>query len=271
SGRVLRELGETKSSEGRTVLAAAVIDDVIGLILLALVSALVHGGARSADVGLGGVTLRAIGFLVGAVAFGRLILPRLFALAGAVAGEGALLVFGLAVALGYGFVASLAGLAPMIGAFTAGLVIQPEDYRALARRPGEVLEDLIAPLLAFFVPTFFLLAGLKVEVAAFLDVRVWLLSLVFVAAAVLGKLAAGLGAGRGISRMAVGVSMIPRGEVSLIFATAGVGLLDGGAPLISSRVFNAIVVTVVVTALLPALWLPRVFARRSAGAEVRVT
>jgi Kef-type K+ transport system membrane component KefB len=261
SGRVLREFGKTQSAEGRTVLAAAVLDDVISLLLLAFVSALVGSGHGGGEAQLGIILLRALAFLVLAIGFGRVVLPRAFRLARHVAGDGALLVFGLAICLGYGYAAHAAGLAPVIGAFCAGLVIQPEDYRALSKRPGESLEDLVSPLLSFFVPIFFLLAGLKVDVAVFLDSRVWVLSLFFVVAAAIGKLAAGLGAGRGTSRAIVGTAMIPRGEVSLIFATAGMALTDGAEPLVAKTTFNAIVVTVVATALLPPFALRRLFAR----------
>src|SRR5262249_35228257 len=160
TGRVLREFGKTKSTEGRIVLAAAVLDDVMSLLLLAFVSALVAAdGSEHAGAPLSVLTLRAVGFLVAAVVVGPVALPRLFALASRAAGEGALLVFGLTICLFYSCAASLAGLAPAIGAFCAGLVIQPEDYRPLIRRAGDTLEDLVAPLIAFFVPIFFLLAG----------------------------------------------------------------------------------------------------------------
>jgi Kef-type K+ transport system membrane component KefB len=196
-------------------------------------------------------------------------LPRGFRLAASVAGDGALVVFGLATCLAYGWAASIAGLAPAIGAFCAGLVIQPEDYRPLASKPGESLEHLLSPLLAFFVPIFFLLAGLKVDVSTFAEPRVWLTTIAFVIAAALGKLAAGAGAGRGVSGLVVGVSMIPRGEVSLIFATAGMTLGDAGAPLLPKSTFNALVITVVATALLPPFALRRLFSRRAA-ADVEV-
>ena len=175
--------------------------------------------------------------------------------------DGTLLVFGLAICLLYAWGAHLAGLAPAIGAFLAGLVIVPEDYRPLVQRPGDTLEGLVAPLLAFFVPVFFLLSGLQVELRAFLDPHVWLLSAAFVIAAVIGKLSAGLGAAKGSSRLVVGLSMIPRGEVSLIFATAGMSLVEGSEPLVAATTFNALVITVIATALVPPLALRRAFAR----------
>jgi Kef-type K+ transport system membrane component KefB len=262
AGRVLREFGKTQSREGRVVLAAAVLDDVMSLLLLAFASALVGApGAAPEHASLGVITIRAVSFLVVAITVGRVLLPRGFRLAAKVAGDGALVVFGLAVCLAYGWAASFAGLAPVIGAFCAGLVIQPEDYRPLAATPGESLEDLLGPLLAFFVPVFFLLAGLKVDVEVFLEPRVWLLTFALFVAAAAGKLLAGLGAGRPVSRLVVGVSMIPRGEVSLIFATAGMSLGESGAPLVPKATFNAIVITVVATALLPPFALRRLFSR----------
>jgi Kef-type K+ transport system membrane component KefB len=271
AGRVLREFGRTQSAEGKLVLAAAVLDDVLGLVLLAFVTAWI--GSKTGDASaprpnpilLAG---KALGFLALAVAFGRLALPRLFALLARVAGESALLVFGLGVCLAYAWAANLAGLAPAIGAFTAGLVIQPEDYEPLVQTPGDTLEGLVAPLLAFFVPIFFLLAGLKVDVAAFADRSVWLLALALVVASSAGKLCAGLGAGGSTSRFVVGLSLIPRGEVSLIFATTGAALGDPARPLLSPTAFNAIVVTVIATALLPPIALRRAFARKDRHAHV---
>ncbi len=270
AGRVLREFGETQSPEGRVVLAAAVLDDVMSLLLLAFASALVggHGGAPD-RASLGVITIRAISFLVLGLTVGRVLLPRGFRLASKVAGDGALVVFGLAVCLAYSWAASFAGLAPVIGAYCAGLVIQPEDYRPLASTPGESLEILLSPLLAFFVPIFFLLAGLKVDVAVFLEGHVWLLTLAFFVAAALGKLLAGLGAGPGVSRLVVGVSMIPRGEVTLIFATAGMSLGEPGSPLVPKATFNALVITVVATALLPPFALRRLFSREARSIENR--
>ena len=268
TGRVLREFGKTQSREGRTVLAAAVIDDVMSLLLLAVVSALVGlepGERPGRDVGW--ILLKVVVFFALALSIGRLLLPRLYALLAPLASDGALLVFGLATCLGYGFAASLAGLSPVIGAFCAGLVIQPEDYRPLVRRQDEGLEDLMGPLLAFFVPMFFALAGLRVDVAALLDPRALLLTLVFFVAAIVGKVSAGLAAGPGVSKLVVGVSMVPRGEVTLIFATTGMALVGPQGPLVSKATFNAIVATVILTALLPPMVLRRLF-RRPPAEEV---
>jgi Kef-type K+ transport system membrane component KefB len=262
AGRVLRDAGATQSREAKIVLAAAVLDDAASLVLLAFVTAWV--GASSSQPTASAivfVALRALGFLVGGLLVGRLVLPRIFSLLARVAGEEALLVFGLTICLLFAYVANLSGLAPGIGAFTAGLVIQPEDYRPLVRQPGDSLEKLIAPLLAFFVPIFFALTGLKVDVATFLDPRAWLLAGVLILTATAGKLISGLGAGRDASRLVVGVSMIPRGEVSLIFATSGAAALVDGVPLVPSRTFNAIVITVLATAVLPPFALRRALAR----------
>ncbi len=103
------------------------------------------------------------------------------------------------------------------------------------------------------MPIFFLLAGLQVDVDALREPRAWLVTALILVAATGGKLLAGLGAGRAASRSLVGVAMVPRGEVSLIFATAGLALGARGAPLLTKSAFNAVVITVVATALVPAL------------------
>lgn len=257
TARVLRELGQTQSPEGRMVIAAAVIDDLLSLLVLTFVGAFATVGAASGGA-LVLVVAKAVGFLVGALLFGHFVLPRVFARLGQVAGEGALLLVGLTVCLAYSAVAALAGLAPAIGAFCAGLAIQPEDYKPLQHRRNDTLGDLLAPLLTVFVPLFFVLAGLRVDITAFLDPHVWLLTAAMAAAAVGGKLIAGLGAGEGPRKLVVGLGMVPRGEVTLIFATTGAAIQTGAGPLLPKTTFSAILAAVVLTTLISPLMLRRV-------------
>ena len=266
SGRVLRDLGRTQTGEGKLVLAAAVLDDVLSLLILAAVSAWVGASAHGngdATPSMWVLAARAIAFLLLALLVGRIVLPRLFTALGRVAGEGTLLVVGLAICLVYAWAANAAGLAPAIGAFVAGLVIEPEDYRPLIRRPGDTLVDLLSPMITFFVPLFFVLAGLKVDVAVFLQPRVWLLTAALFVAAVLGKLLAGVSATSSGSRLVIGISLVPRGEVSLIFATAGAALTTEGNALVPPATLNALLATIVLTALVPPFALRMILARRA--------
>lgn len=258
--RVLRDVNRTQTREAKIILAAAVLDDVLGLLLLALVSASVRAANGAGELSYLSVILlvvKALGFLVAALLLGRWLIPKIFQLASRLAGKGTLITTALAICFVYSFAADRFGLAPAIGAFIAGLAILPGDYAPLTERGEGMLEEPLAPLAAVFVPLFFVLAGIRVDLGVFRDVHVIGMAAVLTLVAIVGKLAAGLGAGRGVHRLAVGLGMVPRGEVGLIFATVGTQLTLHGQPVISPGMFSAIVVMVVVTSLLPPLLLAR--------------
>jgi len=134
-------------------------------------------------------------------------------------------------------------------------MIEPEAYAPL-RSPSEgLLEARLEPLSAVFIPLFFVLTGMKVELATLANGSALLLTGALVIAAVAGKVAAGLGAGREVRRFMVGVGMIPRGEVDLIFASLGAGLLIGGQPLLPPTVFAAAVTAIAATSIVAPVWL----------------
>jgi Kef-type K+ transport system membrane component KefB len=271
TARVLRDLGRTQSREARIILAAAVLDDVLGLVLLALVAAgvrAVEGAAAISPATIALLLVKSLGFVVGAVVLGRVLVPRIFAAAARLAGKGTLVTTALALCFAYGFAADRFGLAPAIGAFFAGLAIRPADYAALTQRGEGMLEEPLAPLAAVFVPLFFVLAGARVDLAVFGNLRVVGIAAVLTLVAIAGKLAAGAFAGRrGVNRWAVGVGMVPRGEVGLIFASVGAELTLHGRPMISPGMFGAIVVMVVVTSLLPPPLLARLMREPKAHGE----
>jgi Kef-type K+ transport system membrane component KefB len=222
TARVLSDLGRLHDPEGQVVLGAAVIDDVLGLIVLAVIARVVAGG----EVGLGdvaGSTAAAFGFLGVAIILGRLLVPGLFALLARVGRGRALAVMGLSLALLAALAAELAGSALIIGAFAAGVVLQPTP-QAHAVQAG------IVRLGHLFVPIFFVAVGAAVDVRAFADPRVLALGLALLVAGILGKLAAGYAPwwfrGR---KLVVGVAMVPRGEVGLIFAQMGLAAGAVGA------------------------------------------
>jgi Kef-type K+ transport system membrane component KefB len=144
--------------------------------------------------------------------------------------------------------ANLVGLATIVGAFAAGLLLMDSHFDLWGdhRQHKYSIKELFAPIEAILVPIFFVLMGIQVKLGDFLDNEVLLLALGLIAAAVLGKLASGLGVLRrnGISRLAVGIGMMPRGEVGLVFASIGrsLGVID-------SAMFSAVVVMVMVTSL----------------------
>ena len=124
-----------------------------------------------------------------------------------------------------------------------------QDY---VKRGEAPLEDLVHPISSFLVPIFFVLMGMKTDLKAFTQPAVFLLALAITASAIIGKLVCSLGVlpGRAINRLSIGIGMIPRGEVGLIFANIGLGLSIGGKPIISGEIFSAIVVMVILTTLI---------------------
>jgi Kef-type K+ transport system membrane component KefB len=251
AARVLADLRRSDTAEARVILGTSIIDDVLGLIALALVTGLVSGrsGAPIGVMHVLAIVAKAAAFLFGAIVVGGVLGPRIFWLALRLRGTGLVIAGGLVTCFLFAYLASLAGLSPIIGAFAAGLVLEPVHYENLRRQQeSPPLEHLLAPLTAFLVPVFFVLIGCRVDLTAFAHLEPLILSVVLSVAAIVGKQACSLGViGRGLDRMSVGIGMIPRGEVSLIFASVGMGLHLGGQPLITPSMYTAIVMTVVIT------------------------
>ncbi|MBK7136620.1 MAG: cation:proton antiporter [Rhodocyclales bacterium] len=270
TGRVFRDLGKLDSREARIVLGAAVIDDVLGLVILAVVSGLVQSG----KVSLGGtawIIAEAGLFLGGSIWIGRLIAPHSSRwLAQLDAGPSMLFAQVLATGLFLAWLAHAIGLAPIIGAFAAGLLFEPVFLRHFetprivqeaapllpAGEAGRALralmekhahhqhESMIEPIGYFFVPVFFVFTGMQVDLRTLADPALVAIALGITAAAVAGKLAAGFAAGRDSSPWVVGWGMVPRGEVGLIFAVAGRQL-----GVLSESMFSIIVIMVILTTL----------------------
>jgi len=163
-----------------------------------------------------------------------------------------LLPLALAFCFGLAFLAGKAGLAPIVGAFAAGLVLDEVHYRGLVERDTKRrgIPELLEPIAKFLVPVFFVLMGMRVDLAAFGMPGVLGFAALLTLAAVIGKQACSLGVlERGADRLAVGLGMIPRGEVGLIFASIGASLMLAGERVIDDRVFSAVVVMVTLTTL----------------------
>lgn len=255
TARVLSDLGRSTSTEGRIILGAAVIDDVLGLIVLAVVTGLIEAAnaGRTFDAaGLAIIVGKAVGFLVVAVVIGRWLSRITFRFAARLPGEGLLLSFALAFCFFASYIAGRAGLAPIVGAFAAGLVLEDVHYQALRERDAEnrTLDQLLQPLASFLVPLFFVLMGMGVDLSVFGRPEVLGFAAALTVAAVAGKQVCSLGAlTPGVDRLAVGLGMIPRGEVGLIFASIGRTLHIGGERVVDDMVYSAVVVMVAVTTL----------------------
>jgi Kef-type K+ transport system membrane component KefB len=148
------------------------------------------------------------------------------------------------------------GLAPIVGAYAAGLILEEVHYEGFTRRGDRPLAELVRPIAGLLAPVFFVVMGLRVDLRAFLQPGVLVLTLALTLAALAGKQACALGAWRSrLDGRSIGIGMIPRGEVGLIFAGMGTALVLAGTPIISPPLYSALVVMVIVTTLVtpPAL------------------
>lgn len=258
SAQTLLELGQLRSKAGMTILGAAVLDDVMGIIVLSLVVALApaRAGAAAADpVWL--VLAKMLGFFVAAVVAGRLVAPRI--LRATATWPGAEVPFAFAIALGLIFAvgAEVYGkVAAITGAYTLGVLLaQQQDLKHLVEERLKVLAY------GFLVPIFFISIGLEGNLAEALRTSGVVYMGLIIAVAILTKvLGAGLGARAAAFSWAeslqVGIGMISRGEVALI--VAGIGLANG---VIQPAVYSVMIVMTLATTLVTPLLLRLVFHR----------
>jgi Kef-type K+ transport system membrane component KefB len=255
TARVLKDLGHIGSVEGRIILGAAVIDDVLGLIVLAVVKGIVAGASTGAGVSAVGVLVivaKAVGFLGGAMLIGGRLSNVVFRIANKAYVPGAMQATALALCFAGAYLAYLVGLAPIVGAFAVGLVLDDVHYKTLAEREGHGLEELVHPIAAFLVPVFFVVTGAHVDLSVLANPKILLFAALLTAAALVGKQACALATTeRGLNRLAIGIGMIPRGEVGLIFAATGAAtLLPSGEPVVGPNTYAAVVIMVMVSTLI---------------------
>lgn len=243
TARVLSDLGRLQDPESQVVLGAAVIDDVVGLVMLTVVIGITKGQEPTA-LGIAWVTAVAFGFLLATLLVGRWVVPPLLRLVGKVDLPGTLPLLGLLLAFGLAWLAHTAGSALIIGAFAAGLLLAPTEK-------AHDIEKGVKQLGHFFVPIFFVTVGAAVDVRVLnpfdaVNHQTLLVGGLLIAAAVATKFAAGYAPFwfRG-NKAVIGVGMVPRGEVGLIFAQTG--LASG---VFSPGLFSAVTFMVMVTTFL---------------------
>ncbi len=256
---VLQGLGALDTEEARIILGAAVIDDVLGLIVLAVVSAVAMTGGGMPDIStLARIAGTAVAFVVGALVLGLWTFRKALRLAAVLRAPHVLGAVSVAACLFLAGSSAAAGLAAIVGAYAAGLLLDDVTVRPFndERATGlHKLESFVSPIAAVFAPVFFVRTGMNVKLAGF-DASTLLLALVLTVTAVIGKLASGLGVrAKSADRLTIGLGMMPRGEVGLIFADAGARIAPGGTPLFSAGVYAALVAAVFATTLIgpPAL------------------
>jgi Kef-type K+ transport system membrane component KefB len=259
SARVLSDQGALASVAGLIILGAAVIDDIVGVALLAVMTKVAELGTVSlADVAL--VTASSVGFVVVTLLLGKHLVTALKTLVGFLQSRGILLVSFMTFAFLLSYLAQSVGSAALIGAFAAGLLLEETDLR-------HSLETQLKPVADIFTPIFFVSVGASVDLFSLNPFNpetrgMLLFALLLTGVAVVSKLVAGLGANpKEANRMVVGVGMLARGEVGLIFA--GVGMTAG---VLGAGLYAALITAVMVTTLIAPIWLRSALAKQELAA-----
>lgn len=259
TARVFADLKRLQTDEAKTIIGAAVIDDIMGLIILAVVVGLLGADGSFEIISVLTITAKALFFLAGVVVIGIPLIRHYFRFLGWLRVEGSYVVGAFAFAVAVGIAAEkLAGLDPIVGAFAAGLVA------AQSGQHERVFREL-RPIVYLFVPIFFLSIGARVDVGVLADPEVLLAGGVISLLAMAGKIVAGLGVWGDADRWIVGVGMIPRGEVGLIFAALGSTQL---AAVVGPEETAIVVMMVVVTTIVAPIVLNRMLRSRPLPAEV---
>lgn len=272
TARVFQDLKKLHIPEAQVVLGAAVIDDILGLIILAVVSAIVTLGSVSLGM-IGWITAKAILFLIGSIILGQFFAPKISKFFSKIhEGVGMKFTFAFCFCLIFAYISKKVGLAPIVGAFAAGLILDPVHFKyfkdhkivydiknamvnfdqetkrkllmAIEPHSHRHVEDLIAPIGLFLVPIFFVVTGMNVKLESMFNLPILLVALGITIVAFISKIISGIAAGK-VNKWLVGFGMIPRGEVGLIFAMMGKSL-----NVISDKVFSSIVIMIILTTLL---------------------
>jgi Kef-type K+ transport system membrane component KefB len=260
TARVLGDLRALALRESRIVLGAAVADDVLGLVILTVVVKVVTEGSISAGVVFETLGL-AVGFLLVTGFLAIYVIPRAFTRIDRLAKSSTTIVsIAFALTLAFSLLANQAKLAFIIGAFMAGLAVGRSTQH-------ERIAEGLNPLGHIFIPVFFASIGINADLEAMFQPSVLALASALTVVAIVGKLIAGIGIGRsGGDKLLIGIGMIPRGEVGLIFASIGLstGVLD-------DKLYGALLLMVLVTTVLtPPLLRQKLMRRNDFSATTQV-
>lgn len=244
TARVLMELKKLRTREARTILGAAMIDDILGLIILAVVSSIVINGQVDFIVILR-VSISSLLFFSGALLIGPFVLRQSIRCFAFLEDWEAKLFVSFIFVMTLSWLATLIQLASIIGAFAAGLIIHDGFFDGLDKSQQKAkIKQLVSPLESILAPLFFMLIGMQVKLESFMDWHVLLMASGLIIAAIIGKLLSGLGGNKKDDRLLIGIGMMPRGEVGLVFASIGRTL-----GVIGDQLFSAIILMVIITTL----------------------
>jgi Kef-type K+ transport system membrane component KefB len=237
--RVLRDNRKLNSNEGRIILGAAVIDDVMGLVILSAAMALVTNMNISfSDLLVNTIKsmLFAVIFLVGSIWIGIKFVPKIFRWSNKLKIRRTFVISSFIIMLIYGYAANLTGLAPIVGAFAAGLIFERSEEK-------EHFEDRIKPVANIFVPVFFVMAGVYMNVYTFGNLSNLLIIISILSIAIFGKMISGLGAiKKKVNKLTIGIGMIPRGEVGLIAASYGLA-----TKVFTNEIYSILILVIMLT------------------------
>jgi Kef-type K+ transport system membrane component KefB len=256
TARVFMDLKKLETKEAKIVLGAAVIDDVIGLAILAVVLKLVQGGTVTFGT-VASISGNAVLFLVLSVAAGILIAPTLFKFVSRMKQEHIIFIIGIAFCFVVSAFATKVGLASIVGSFITGLVFSTTNQ-------SEKIRMDIKPIYAFFVPVFFVFMGTNVDIRVFnpfvvANREILIFGAVLFAVAFIGKTVAGFVVmKKGINKFLIGVSMVPRGEVGLIFA--GIGFKNN---VFGSNEYSALVAVIMLTTFITPIILKYILSKQN--------
>lgn len=256
TARVLSDMKKLQTREAKTILGAAMLDDVLGLIILAIVSEIVVEGHLAWGLVVH-IIFSALLFFCGALLIGPWFLRKAIWFFRSFELWEAKLFVSLLFMMLLSWLATEVNLAAIIGAFTAGLIIHDGYFETEKTKHRLHIRELIAPFEAMLAPLFFILIGIQVKLETFANWRVLIVASGLIVAAVAGKLVSGWGAQRNDDRWLIGIGMIPRGEVGLVFASIGRSL-----GVISDALFSAIILMIIVTTILAPLLLKWRFLQR---------
>jgi len=253
TAKILGENGLLKTRSAEVILGAAVIDDVLGILLLAILASVVVTG-EVAPWDLAWIIAKALLFFAGAILVGQRLMPGVVHIVSLNKHSSVWTGFALCLALAFAQLAAFAGLAPLIGAFIAGLLLDDVDFRVGDTLQKHTLEELVKPISDIMITIFFVGIGAQVQLESLLDPQILLIIITLTIVAIVSKGAAGfMVSGRGYDRLGIGFGMIPRGEVGLVFAAFAFthGVFAG-------ETYSALVMVVLLTTLVgPILLKPR--------------
>src|SRR3989338_3196224 len=210
TARVLQDIHKIRTHEARIILGAAVIDDVLGLVVLAIITGMITGAGSGEPLSLGSIIwliAKVVIFLIGSLAIGIFFIPRLFRQMAKAKMKGMLFSFSLAFCFLLSYLATLIDLASIVGAFAAGLVLEGVPFEEYLHEDEPSPEAMLHPLSSFLVPLFFLQMGIKIDLSSLFRLDVLGLALAVTVAAIVGKQACRLVVlGSNLKLLPIGVS-----------------------------------------------------------------